>query len=340
MKCRPEHMLLFLASISGHDEFIKTRISEIVRDSVDWEYLKNSAEALGVARGVLERLLQAGIIENSITSQLHKIAQHEMQKSESLSALYQQISSLLAKNGFNYIPLKGCDQRISKGARKLFNPMDDIDILVRISDIEDIAQLLEENEYHYQGMFSGSHINFFTDEEIPRLIEIHWDLVNRSSPVQKILFHPSIDGIWDRSISMGGESHLSLEDVLSYLTAHCIKEYFHKPKWLTDIVWILEHCSNEIDHLTAKMVMSEWGTSRALGIIVQGVKEILYESSFNKAWDFGACKPGLLGLYVAQHLLCYDKLRNLRPLLFVASAESLSSAFEVSAGMFKRFFRL
>ncbi len=336
MKCRPENILLFFASLYGHDEFINTRTNEIVRDSVDWEYLKRSAQALGVARVVIARLLKTGIIENSFTSQLRAAAQDEIRKSESLLALYQEISSLLAKNGFNYMPLKGCDQRISRGARRLSNTMDDIDILVKMSDVEDIARVLEENEYHYQGMFSSSHITFFTDDEIPRLIEIHWDLVNRSSPVHGVLFHPSIDAIWNRSISLCDESHLSLEDLLCYLTAHCVKEYFHKPKWLADIVWVIENCSAEMDPLTARNITSEWGTSRALGIIAHGLKEILYDSTFDMVWDFGACRPGLLGLYIARNLLCYDTPRNLRPLLYVASAESLSSAFAVSAGMVKR----
>jgi len=33
-----------------------------------------------------------------------------------------------------------------------------------VEDVEHIGTVLEENGYYYQGSFSGSHMNFFTDE--------------------------------------------------------------------------------------------------------------------------------------------------------------------------------
>ena len=215
--------------------------------------------------------------------------------------------------------------------------MEDIDILVKISDVEDVGRVLEENGYHYQGTFSGSHMNFFTDEEEPHLIEIHWDLINRTNPIHSRLFQPSVNAIWERSIAMCGESLLSPEDLLSYLTAHGVKEYFHKPKWLTDTAWIIENCSNMMDPATSKNVINEWGTSRALGIIACALKYLLCDSTFNTVWDLGAIKPGLTGRCLAGRLVRYEKLRNLRPLIFAASAASFPRALTVAAGVVERY---
>ena len=339
MRYFSENLLLFYASMPGHDDYIINRTDEIVREGVDWQYMQSTAEALGVTGGLLERFSQAKIPPNDFITRMNDIIEKEIQRTASMLSLYKEISSLLEKNGFRHIPLKGCDKRITDGPRNFFNVMEDIDVLVRISDVEDIGRVLEENGYYYQGSFSGSHMNFFTDEKTPRFIEIHWDLINRENTISGRLFQPSIDAIWERSITVDGESLLFLEDLLSYLTAHGVKEYFHKPKWLTDIAWIIENCSNMMEPVTSKKIIREWGTSRALGIISYALKHMLCDSSFDVVWTLGARKPGLTGRYLARRLVCYDKLRSLRPLLFIASAESLQRSFTVTAGMVERYIR-
>ncbi len=149
----------------------------------------------------------------------------EISKTTSMRSLYLEISLILEKNGFMYIPIKGCDPRIYSGARDFFNVMEDVDILVKYTDIENIGGVLEESGYIYQGTFSGSHLNFITDEKIPRLIEIHWDLINRYNPIHRRLFRASIERIWERSSVLCAASHLSLEDLLSYLTVQCVTAY-------------------------------------------------------------------------------------------------------------------
>ena len=339
MKYYSENLLLFFAAIQGHDEFIRQRTDEIIRGDIDWEYLQQNAAALGIAGGLIDRLLQAEKADNDFISQMRKIMKHEIQKTVSMLSLYKEISSLFKKYGFSFIPLKGCDSRIAKGARNVFNVMEDIDILVKISDVEDIGNVLEENGYYYQGSFSGSHMNFFTDEAMPRLIEIHWDLINRASPVNSRLFQPSIDAVWERSIILCDISHLSTEDLLSYLVAHSVKEYFHKPKWLADIAWVIENFSSKIDPAHTKIIMTEWGTSKALGIISSALKALLDDSDFDVVWDLGALRPGLIGSFVAKRVVCYHNLRMLRPLIFMSSADTLHRTFSVTGGVIERSIR-
>lgn len=339
MRHRSENLLFFYAAVAGFDEYIAKRTGEIVRDGIDWVYLTHTAETLSVAGGLRERLFKAGISENEFFSRLREIMLEEIRKTTSMRSLYLEISSILEKNGFMYIPLKGCDPRIYSGARDFFNIMEDIDILVKFADIENVGRVLEENGYIYQGTLSGSHLNFFTDEKIPRLIEIHWDLINRNNPIHRRLFRASIERIWERSSVLCAVSHLSLEDLLSYLTAHCVKEYFHKPKWLADIAWVIKNCSDEMDPVTSKEVIREWGTSKALGIIGHALNSLLCDNIFDAVWSLGAERPGFTGRYLSGRLLCYEKLRYLRPLIVTASASSLPRALTVSAGVIERCIR-
>ena len=56
MTHRSENLLLFYAAVSGFDEYIAKRTGEIVRGNFDWVYLTHTAETLGVAGGLRERL--------------------------------------------------------------------------------------------------------------------------------------------------------------------------------------------------------------------------------------------------------------------------------------------
>jgi len=339
MKCRPEHIILFFASVRGHDEYILSRINEFFADGLDWNYLEQTAVAFGVAGGLIGRLHQTEIHNENFIERIRNGVVNEIQKTESMISLYKEISALLVKNGFSYIPLKGSDIRISQGSRRIFNPMDDIDVLIRNSDIEDVGKMLEGSGYHYQGTFSGSHMNFFTDEATPRFIEIHWDVINRHNPIHGRLFKPSIDAIWERSISRDGETLMSEEDLVSYLAAHCFKEYFHKPKWLADMAWIIENCSCFKDAVSSRKVICEWGTSHALGIIAASLNILLRDSKFDSVFESGACRPGIVGRYVAKRLVCYEQLRLLRPLFFVTCADSFKRKIAVTAGIAERYVR-
>ena len=87
MKYYSENLLLFFAAINGHDEYIRQRTDEIIHGDIDREYLLQNAEALGVAGGIIDRLLQAEISDNDFISQMRKIMKHDIQKTVSIKSL-------------------------------------------------------------------------------------------------------------------------------------------------------------------------------------------------------------------------------------------------------------
>ena len=333
MKCRPEHLLLFYASLWEHDEPILARTIGQCAAEVEWNYLIEAAETFGVCGG-LETLLSSAGIGIPVNGRLRAAAAGEAAATASMLRLFGEVSSLLERSGIPFMPLKGCDRRISGGARRFSNPMEDVDILVREEDVEKAGGLLERNGYIFIGTGSGAHMNFATDEETPRFIEVHWDLVNRRSPVQRSLFRPRITGVWERSVSVGGIRHMSPADLACYLTVHAVKEYFRRPKWLADIAYALNAPDGRADAAALRDAIEEWNVSCALGIAAAAIASATGDARFEAVYGSGAARPGPLGRFMAERLLGYDGLRGMRPLLWTACARSLKDMCAVAAGMF------
>jgi hypothetical protein len=336
MKCRPEDVLLFYASLPDHREDILSRTREIAASGIDTHYLESAAERYGAAAGLIGLLSKAGLDPGAGYPGLYPAAAKEIVKTESMLSLYRDVANLLAKEGVEYIPLKGCDRRIARGPRRLGNAMDDIDILVRAADVERAGHILEGNGYLFLGKLSGAHLNFSTDEPFPRFMEIHWDLVNRDSPVQKRLFLPDMGKIWQRSMILCETSHLSHEDILCYLAAHAVKEYFHKPKWLGDIAFVIGDLLPAMDIPRLRIVMKEWGVSRALGMVAEGLELLMDDLPVNILYDAGARKPGFPGKIIAERIVDYRGMYSLRSLSAVACAESPKQVLAVMRGIVEK----
>jgi len=337
MKNFNENKLLFYSAVQKHDDYINPMFVEILLKDFDWFYFIGKAKYLGVASGFLKRIKDSEIkLKPNIENILKKTAEQELYKSASMLSLYNDVSSILHKNRIEFIPLKGADKRIKRGEFNFSNMMTDIDILVRIGDVEKTADVLIDNGYKYQGCFSGAHINFYTNEDPPRFIEVHWDLINRASSIQKLIFDTSMDNIWKRCIRDDQECYLSWEDLLMYLTAHCIKEYFHKPKWLADIVWILDEMAEvtdiEMNHL--KEICDEWKTGNAL-LLISSALDYYIKSNYCKFLNtLFTKKPGFLINYTSKRVIDYDELISIRGFIYSASSGSFKDILKISFNYF------
>ena len=332
MTASPENLLLFYASVSGHDDYIVGRCRELIVRA-DTDRLVTEAVRLETAGGLAGLLSDAGCDREGVVGRLREAAVREMRVTASMKALAASVMRILAEAGIDHIPLKGCDPRVSGEARGFFNVMHDIDILVKLRDLDEAARALASGGFRCAGPHSPSHTAFLSDDDVPRLIEIHWDLVNRTNPVHSRLFRVKIEKIWDRSIKMCSMSLLSPVDLLSYLSAHAVKEYFHKPKWLADLAWAVLNLPGEAHEDDARGIVAEWGAGCALGIAAAALNDVLPCGRFDAVFEIGAVRPGLLGRFCAGRLVDYGSLRKLRPMLLLASAETPSEKLAVAAGI-------
>ncbi len=145
MKCRPEHLLLFYASLWERDECVRAKVSDLCGTGIDWSFLVDVAEAFGVCAGLTALLSSLGEEYPVDWDRLRKAAIREAAVTASMLSLYGEVSLLLDRSGIPFMPLKGCDSRIAVGSRRISNPMEDVDILIREEDAEEAGEALEQN---------------------------------------------------------------------------------------------------------------------------------------------------------------------------------------------------
>ncbi len=330
MKSSIEDILIFYAAVAGHDDFIDERFREAAASGFDMGRLVHGAVIRDAAGGLAWRLSRADISPGRFADDLKRSMRGGMHRAASLAGLYDRVAEILSVRGIRHLPLKGCDPRLAAGARGMFATMQDVDILVPAADIETAGGLLENAGLHYQGCFSGSHMTFFTDDDIPLFVEVHWDIINRENHLHNALFGVKLEVVFERAVRDGDRLLMSFADLVSYLTAHGVKEYFHKPKWLADIAWCLENISFDG---TEQDIIRQWGTGRALGVAACALDGLLPDGYGERAGAAGARSPSITGRFLADRLVSYERLRTLRPLLFLAAADGIGASSAVIRGL-------
>lgn len=330
---RMEDRMLFYAALNGYATFCDSFFHEAVKTGIDRQYLTTMAEALDVAGGLYERLTHAGLADDPLMEALRPRMVEEMQRTASMKHFMMSVFELFDNNGIGFFPLKGCDSRLCEGARGFFNVMQDIDIAVAEEDIFKAGELLESAGFLFQGAFSGSHLTYFTNEEPPLFLELHWDIINRGNPLHSRLFTAPLSEIRNRLITIHGRPHLSEGDLLAYSIAHAVKEYFHKPKWLADIAWIVEHCLTTDNTREIAFIIEQWSMGGALGIVAAGLSGLLPEFDGERLREYGAVKPGMPGRYLSRHIVSYSTLHRLKPVIFTIVADGITGKTSVLMGM-------
>lgn len=128
--------------------------------------------------------------------------------------------------------------------------LNDLDILVKREHLSKMENLLSDLGYSYYDTNLGNHNRYFNPKK-GIMVEVHWDLVNANSPVQKYAFKLNMDEIWKETGKCEiGETEaftLSLEHSIIYLCVHLFKEDFGSFKWLGDISGVLHYYRDVID---------------------------------------------------------------------------------------------
>jgi len=323
-----ENLFLLYACLTSVFAEARERLFDMLEEGLDEDYIVEAAIMRDAAAAVSEALADSGRNLHPLRERLRTVACAEIVRTAVMCGLYTEVSGLFSVAGLASIPLKGCDPRLLEISRRPANPMQDIDILVKKADVERAGALLEKSGYRYQGVFSGSHMTWFRlDDDGPRFIEIHWDLINREHPIHGRLFTPSIDAVWKRALPAGQGFLLSDADLLAHALAHAAKEYFHKPKWLVDIaVRIDSQPESGVD----SAVMKEWRVDAIYHFVRYFLGRVL-PCTFSKF-----PRPGFAGTFIAGKLTAYDTLRRYRPLIYQAATRNTVERLRLAAGMARR----
>ncbi len=340
MKASAEERICFYSAFAERVDCARERIAELLVHDLDREQLISLADDCETGGLLYACLSGLGSADAWLLERLRPRFAADFAKTEIMRKIAGDILSLLVKSGFDCMPLKGSDPRIAGGSRSTLNPMTDIDILVKNDQRRAVVDCLVEYGCRFQGVYSESHANLYFDSggADPCFIEIHWDLINRGNPLHSRLFKASIEAVWERAIS-GDTFLMSYEDLVSYSIAHAVKEYFHKPKWLADIAWLIRD-ESAIRPVEMASVISEWSAGAALGMAIAALGQFFPDADYGYMYGAGAVRSGLLSEYTAGQLASYSRLRQLRPLVFFASATGVTAKVSLMKGFLSKAFIL
>jgi hypothetical protein len=160
-------------------------------------------------------------------------------------------------------------------------PMVDLDLLVPPEEFQRSLALLNAMGFTSERPFSDEadgalhfHAPALTKEEVA--IELHWDLVVRSSPVQI-----DLPGLWGRArpitLKKGQAWTLAPEDLLLYLCVHAAygHEFYAQLRSLVDIAEVVHHFTQAFDWDILIDTAGRWRAGRGVYLSLTLVKDLL-----------------------------------------------------------------
>ncbi|MFC1540369.1 nucleotidyltransferase family protein [Gemmatimonadota bacterium] len=182
-----------------------------------------------------------------------------------------ELSELLASCNEDDIPviiLKGASLLGTLYENDLSRPMYDLDLLAQRADLGKIDEKLLRLGYQRLSHNWGSHITYRKKGAVSIPVEVHWELINRSNPVQRYAFKIETEDFWEdlKPVKICGSRacEMSPENSLIYLSCHLMKEAFSHEKWLTDIDRFIRHYESEIDWEKVIDKTEKYGVKRSV----------------------------------------------------------------------------
>lgn len=229
----------------------------VLSKKLDWQKVLRLARQNEIAALFYHNLQKTGL-EDLIPTKIR----HEFEKSyfgiNFQNICYfeelKRILLLFSNSGIEVIVLKGMALTNKIYGNAALGPMADIDILVKIQDIDQVEKLLTSSGYminqswHQKEWYRENHHHlapFYSPNGI--YIEVHYDLLP-----PRIAIHLEIDKVWQRAkterIDRIDTKILCTEDMLIHLCLHLyVSTCVGRIKHLVDIAQFLRYVKEDID---------------------------------------------------------------------------------------------
>jgi len=259
----------------------KERLSGILAEGIDWEYLLNLVEFHGVVPLVAHNLITDDFrdyIPEPYLDRLDRVYNRTLYRNVLLSNELNNILAAFSRRGIAVIPLKGTILAEVLYGNPALRAIADMDILVHPEDIPQAGSLLGELGYKKmpekpQWDHRFHEVPYYKQAAFPLFLELHWDLEDRrlvTIPEKKI---------WHRSqmLELQGISTtvLSPEDNLLFLSIHCSKQSGELSKYLGDIAELLKKHQDTLDWDYIIASARSWQTDVTVYYALRRAKDLL-----------------------------------------------------------------
>jgi ubiquinone/menaquinone biosynthesis C-methylase UbiE len=253
---RPEHRLLLCCARTHIPDDLLPEIRALVHGALDWTELVKSALDHGVAPLLCDALerISAEAIPEELRQALRTHASDNLERNQRLLQELFAITDALAAHGIESTPFKGPTLALEVyGDLRLRRAGDDLDLMVRVRDLDRTCELLGALGFRAAGGLESSQPLTAGDEEAYRryqceycfvresdgmVVEPHWAIAPRMLAVP-IDYH----GLWDRTETrlLAGRPLLALawEDLILVLCVHAAKHEWNQLRWICDLAELL-----------------------------------------------------------------------------------------------------
>lgn len=254
------------------------RVSNVLSESPDWDFVLNIAAKNGLLPIICWNLLQkfSDLLDPEIKNLLSQTLQKQTKKNLFLTQQLIEIVKILEKVEIPILPFKGTTLAMQAYGNLALRDYCDLDILIQPKHFDEAVRVLSQNGFAPIGKINRlkRNILFFNTRkdvglvgknEIVR-IELHWKLSGShfAMPLE-------IDELWKRleTINLGGTELYALpfNDLFIYLCLHGSRHAWEKLSWICDLhelILTTENSGKKINWIEVQKHAENYGCVKVL----------------------------------------------------------------------------
>jgi len=250
----PEKELLACCAQTRVDSTTAQKISALLKDDLDWDYIFNEAEENSVTP-LLGRNLQAfanAMIPAAVLERLKDACRANTIRCLFLTAELTKILDLFRARGIQGIAYKGPALAVQAYGDVTLRQFEDLDIIIRQSDLQKANEVMLGLGYRprFEWILSSGAASSlvpgeynYRDEKRRVMVELHTELTLRHFPSV-----PDLEDFSKRLVAVKLNERevptFSVEDALIILSIHGAKDFWERFSWIADVSELVQRYPN------------------------------------------------------------------------------------------------
>lgn len=328
-----EIILLLLLSRDNPDAPSLEVVKSLITKGIDWECFLSLSIKHGISNFVYNNLLKLKNIPQDVLEKFRNINNNTIRSNIRLLSETDRLLYILNKAGIDAIVLKG-----PITSEKIFGnigqyPSGDIDILVKVDDIDKTRHLLESKGYALNDKGFDEHRDFFLKElyhisltNDKHTVEVHWNLFYR-------YFTAPYEFWWDESMIVfsGNRQYrfLSPEKNMLYVSFRLFSKAFYPLRFLIIVAGIIDYYRNEIDWKKLFAYAGNYKFENVLKVTMKLCHDLLGTQVPERYLEIRGLRTKLLYRIVYEMTLKGDNIHPLNKVLITFLRDDIFGAFKV-----------